>query len=276
MEDDALVVAPVLDSAEYTVSNTVWEALTEEINSVVTRIEAGEELVPEGVSRVRQLKNQVDSYLSAFNKAMKTAQANYKELLANQLQQLGYGKIDAYIQMQRKKQTDEQNQRLLTKQTTFNNLVEQALDKTVFVKNTVLARELLPALVHRFPKLNSASKNNDVSNWGPYQSVIETTMNMLDTFFADPVFEGAMRLPITSATYQQLLSYVRDGNLEHLRIMRDIFAKDAHYLEMAKMKAEITTKEIGLDKIESVLLSDSTTDEKITMINKVISIVNNL
>ena len=129
---DALVVAPVLDASEYTVSGAVWEALTDEINVVVSRIEAGEELVPEDVARVRQLKNQVDSYLSAFNKAMRTAQANYKELLANQLQQLGYNKIDDYIQMQRKKQTDEQNQRLLTKQTTFNNLVAEALENTKY------------------------------------------------------------------------------------------------------------------------------------------------
>ena len=273
---DALVVAPVLDASEYTVSGAVWEALTDEINVVVSRIEAGEELVPEDVARVRQLKNQVDSYLSAFNKAMRTAQANYKELLANQLQQLGYNKIDDYIQMQRKKQTDEQNQRLLTKQTTFNNLVAEALENTVHVKNTALARELLPALMHRFPNLNSASKNKDVTNWGPYQSVVETTMNMLDTFFADESFVGATGLPITSATYQQLLSYVRDGNLEHLKIMRDVFAKDAHFIEMTQLKAEITTKEIGLTKVETLLSSNLTTDEKVAEINKVMSIINSL
>ena len=274
--EESLVVAPVLDASEYTVSNTVWEALTEEINAVVTRIDAGEELVPEDVSRVRQLKNQVDSYLSAFNKAMRTAQTNYKELLANQLQQLGYDKIDSYIQMKRAKQTEEQNQRLLTKQTAFNELVSVALTSTTHVKDTALATELLPALMHRFPKLNSASKNAEVVNWGPYQSVIETTMKMLDCFFADKSFEGATRLPITSATYQQLLSYVRDGNLEHLKIMRDVFAKDTHYLEMVTLRDEITTKDIGLSKIESLLLSDLSIDDKVANINKIMSIVNNL
>lgn len=271
-----MIMAPTLDASEYTVSNAVWEALTEEINLVAARIDAGEELVPEDVSRVRQLKNQVDSYVSAFNKAMRNAQANYKELIVTQLQELGYGKIDNYIQMQRKKQTDEQNKRLLDKQTTFNNLVSEALAKSVHVKDTALAGELLPALVHRFPKLNSASKNSSVTNWGPYQSVIETTMKMLDTFFADPIFEGATKLPIMSATYQQLLSYVRDGNLEHLTVMRDVFTKDAHYLEMIALKAEITTKEIGLTKVEEVIASDLSTDEKINNINKIMSIVNSL
>ena len=178
---NGLIVAPVPNSADYTVSAEVWSALAAEINAVSKRIDDGEELTPEDVVNVRGLKKQVESYLTLFNKAMRDAQADYKGLVARQLEQLGYGKIESYIQEQRKKQTDEQNERLAEKQQKLRELVSEKLEGTKVLKSTSLAGELLPAFVHRFPNVNSSAKTKEITNWEPYGAVIRMSMVMLDS-----------------------------------------------------------------------------------------------
>lgn len=272
--DTIQIPAPVPNGKDYTVSSEIWEALKEEINLVVNRIDAGEQLSPEDVTNVRSLKKQVEDYLTTFNKAMRDAQAKYKELVHQQLTDLGYDKIETYIVTQRKKQQTEQNTRLVQKQTKLRALVETQLADTVYVKQTVLANELLPAFTSRFPNVNSSAKTKEISNWGPYEAVVKTTLNMLDVFFGDDVFKGAVTLPITSATMQQLLKYVRDGQLDHLTIMREIFAKDGEYLAQQKLREEITSNEIALDKINTILAeSETSTDEKLTAISQIIRII---
>lgn len=275
-EKQPLVIAPVPNAAEYTASVEIWDALTTEINHVVSRIDAGEELTPEDVIQVRELKKQVESYLTMFNKAMRDAQSTYKNLLAKQLETLGYEKIDNYIQIQRQKQTMEQNTRLANKQAMLQQIVSNALNATTLLKTTVLAGELLPAFVSRFPKVNSSAKDKEITNWGPYEAIIQTTVNMLEVFFKDPIFTGAVTLPVTSATMQQLLKYVRDGNLEHLSVMRDIFAKDGEYLIVQKLKTEITTKDMALTKITKVMSEGISTDDKLREIARIIRIAETL
>lgn len=272
--DTIQIPAPVPNGKDYTVSSEIWEALKDEINVVVNRIDAGEQLSPEDVTNVRSLKKQVEDYLTTFNKAMRDAQAKYKELVHQQLTDLGYDKIETYIVTQRKKQQTEQNTRLVQKRIKLRALVETQLADTVYVKQTVLANELLPAFTSRFPNVNSSAKTKEISNWGPYEAVVKTTLNMLDVFFGDDVFKGAVTLPITSATMQQLLKYVRDGQLDHLTIMREIFAKDGEYLAQQKLREEITSNEIALDKINTILAeSETSTDEKLTAISQIIRII---
>lgn len=267
-----LVVAPVPDAAEHTVSAEIWTALTNEINYVAKRIDDGEELTPEDVKKVRSLKNQVEQYLTTFNKAMWDAQTNYKSLIAKRLEILGYGKIENYIQIQKKKQTDEQNKRLVSKQTYLRQMLDVYIAETTYVKDTVLAGNLFPAFTQRFPNVNSSAKDKEIKNWGPYEAVVKTTLHILDTFFNDPIFKGSSLLPVTSATMQQLLKYVREGNLEYLSVMREIFAKDAEYLKTLELRNTIRTKEAAVQKILEIASSEATPDEKLDDIRRIINI----
>lgn len=267
-----LVVAPVPDAAEHTVSAEIWTALTNEINYVAKRIDDGEELTPEDVKKVRSLKNQVEQYLTTFNKAMRDAQTNYKSLIAKRLEILGYGKIENYIQIQKKKQTDEQNKRLVSKQTYLRQMLDVYIAETTYVKDTVLAGNLFPAFTQRFPNVNSSAKDKEIKNWGPYEAVVKTTLHILDTFFNDPIFKGSSLLPVTSATMQQLLKYVREGNLEYLSVMREIFAKDAEYLKTLELRNTIRTKEAAVQKILEIASSEATPDEKLDDIRRIINI----
>lgn len=278
MEDvkSALVPAPVPDASEFTVSSQVWDALTQEVNAVVSRIDAGEELVPEDVTEVRSLVKQVESYLAMFNRAMRDAQATYKQLVANQLESLGYGRIENYIREQREKQTREQNDRIAKKQARLQEIMSNALAATHVVKDTALSENLLPAFSHRFPNINSAAKAKDVKKWEPYIAVVTSTLQMLDAFFMDPKYAEAKELPVTSSTMQRLLCYVRDGEMTHLAQMKNAYAQDEKTRNVLRMQRQITSRADGFCEIRNVLDSEMAENEKMDAIACVIDIMRRL
>ena len=274
--ESLIIAAPVPNPKEYTVSAEIWMALKEEINSVAARIDAGEELTPEDVVNVKALRKQVGQYLTTFNKAMRGAQEDYKNLLTKQLADIGYPKIENYILQQREKQTAEQNARIAEKQNQLAEILAAKLAETKILKDTALATELLPAFVHRFPNINSAAKTKEIANWGPYEAVIKTTLNILDVFFGDPIFTGAVLLPVTSATMQQLLTYVREGDVKQLSDMRNVFQRDAEYLKILALKKELRTKADALEKITDIVKQEQSDDQKIIEIARIIRIAETL
>lgn len=276
-ENNSLVImAPVPDAEEYTASVDLWTALTTEIDSIVARIDRGEELSPDDVTNVRSLKKQVEAYLTTFNKAMREAQSKYKDLVAKQLESLGYSKIEAYIQNKRAIQQKEIDGRLAVKQKTLQELVEKAVASTTAVKETVLKDALFQAFTARFPIVGSGAKGKDISNWGPYEALIQTTLKLIDVFLADSAFPDAKTLPISSATMTELLAYVRDGNLERMRGMRAVYAKDARLIMMIKLRAVITSKEAALHMIEQITASAQSVEEKLNHIGDVLDIAKSL
>ena len=135
---------------------------------------------------------------------------------------------------------------------------------------------MLPAFAHWFPNVNSSAKDKNILNWEPYEATIKTVLNMLDVFFADPIFPGAVNLPITSATMQQLLAYVLDGDLERLKVMRQIYDQDRPILEEQKLRLQITDKEIALAQIAAIIEQEGSTEEKLCAIGKIIRIAEQL
>lgn len=264
---------PALNVDEYEVSDDLWTSLTNEINTVVTRIDNGDELTPEDVKNVRSLKKQVDEYLTSFNKAMRSAQETYKQKIAQQLGTLGYSRIETYINEQKTRESAVQNERVSAKMNKFVEIVNEVLADTTYVKDTVLAPEMVTLLYSRFPILKSAAKTSTVSDWGPYKTLVTTNLTMLDTFFGDEAFKGATQLPISSATIQQLMKYLRGGDINDLKEMRTIFAKDAPYFEALKLRQAVTSKQVALDMIAQIVSESSdSADVKLANISRLISV----
>lgn len=260
-----------VDPQEYTVSAQVWKALTEEINKVSKRIDAGEVLTNEDVKNVRALKKQVDNYMTTFNKAMRSAQDSYKQIVLQQLKDIGYDRIETYIQTQHSKQVQQQNQRMNSKMTQIRMIIEEAVKQTTYLKDTVLAPELLPAFVSRFPEINSGAKNKEVSNWMPYQAVITSVVRILDAFFNQ--YPRTLHLPLISVTMRRLLQYAKDGNLDHIQDMPSAIAEDEPLIHQWELRQEITDEGIALTKIHAILEQEGMTSrEKLQQIGMIIQI----
>lgn len=267
----SLVRASVPNPEEYTVSTEIWEALTTEINTVVGRIDAGEVLTNEDVKKVRSLKKQVDTYLTTFNKAMRSAQDSYKQVIAKQLDDLGYNKIEVYIQKQHAAQVQEQNQRMSAKMGKLKEIIDAKIEGTAKLKETTLASELLPAFTSRFPEINSGAKNKEVSNWAPYEAVITSVVRILDAFFCQ--YPKTCQLPLMSATMRNLLQYVKDGNIEHISDMPSAIKADEHLIRQWELRQEITDEGVALNKIHDILEQEElSAREKLNRIGTIIQI----
>ena len=246
------LAVPVIAPEDYSPSAELWFQLEEEIKKVSARIEAGEEMVPEDVARVRSLKTQVEAYVTAFNKATRNAQNAYKQLIAGRLADLGFPEIEAFIAKKREEQTLAQNQRISGKMDTLKNLVEGLLARTEKLKETPLAGELLPAFTARFPKIQSGAKNAEIKDWTPYVKIVSHTLTVLEAFFLDPLYKDAVLLPLHSATMRELLAYVRDGDSARItRILND-YEADAPLLHIEKLKRELKSWEDALTRVARI------------------------
>lgn len=247
------MLAPVPAAADYSVSAELWQRLEAEIVAVSGRIEAGDELVPEDVANVRKLKSQVEGYVTSFNKAMGDAQAQYKSMVARRLTELGYDNIEQFILKKRQEQTKECNSRETAKMNILKGLSDGLLARTHRLKDTSIAKELLPAFVARFPNVQSGAKNKDIKDWKPYFNIMTHTVTLMDAFFCDPKYEDAVILPIYSGTMRELLAYAKDGNNEHLTKAVAKYQEDQSYIKTEKLKQSVKTKEDAVEHIRQIL-----------------------
>lgn len=256
------LLAPVPSATDYSISAEIWERLETEIKAVSKRIEAGENLVPEDVANVQRLKKQVDSYVSRFNKAIRDASAAYRTLVDRKFAEIGFGTVDSFVMKKRQEQTAEQNKRIAYKMGMLKNISEQLIARTAVLKNMPVAKELLPAFVARFPKVQSGAKSNDINDWRPYFNIMAHAVSLIDTFFSDPRHEDAVLLPLYSSTIKELLAYVRDGNPDHLEDFEARYAEDEQLIRLEKMSRRLQTKEDGINEIAAILKSIEEMDSK--------------
>ena len=247
------LLAPVPAASDYSVSAELWGRLEDEITVVSNRIKAGDNLVPEDVVNVRKLKSQVENYVTDFNKALRTAQSQYRTLVDRRLAELGYNEIEQFVATKRQEQTDTQNKRIAYKMGTLQTISDGLLERTVKLKDTLLAKELLPAFTARFPKVQSGAKNNDILDWKPYFTIMAHVVKVMDAFFCDPKYDDAVLLPIYSETLRELLAYARDGSEEHLANVKLRYQEDQSLIRNEKLKQQLRTKSDGVNHIRQVI-----------------------
>lgn len=266
-------IVPNINPTDHVVEMEVWQALEAEIKHVSNRIELGEDLQPEDVKNVQSLRKQVDDYVTSFNRSMRATQAEYKEAIAEKLDGLGYTVIENYVTEQRTKQKDIQNKRSTDKLNKLTEIINELVGETDVIKDTALASELLPAFYDRFPIIKSGAQSKNIQDWEPYKQVIKANLTMVDTFLQDEKYLIARRLPINSKTMQQLLQYIRSGDIERLATMEDIFKSDRAILEDMLLRNNIKTHQDAIAMIKELTQRDECdTTETLVNISKVVAI----
>lgn len=253
MTDVSELKAPVPAAEDYSVSTDLWQQLEKEIKKVSDRIDAGDDLQPEDVINVRELKKQVDNYVTSFNKAIASAQSEYKKMVSKRLSELGFGAIEQFVAKKRQEQTDIQNGRIAYKMGMLKEICSGLLKETKKLKDTVMAKELLPAFTARFPIVQSGAKSNDITDWVPYFSIMSRVITIMDTFFCDPKYEDAVLLPLHAGTIREFLAYARDGKEEHIVNIPTKFEEDYRLIHEEKLKANVRSKTDGMERIKQIL-----------------------
>lgn len=266
-------IVPDINLNDHAISNEVWESFQAEIMSVTTQINSGVELEPEDVKRVQSLKREVDEYITSFSREMRATQASYKNAILARLNTIGYDTVETYIAKKRAEQTAEQNLRAAEKLQALTLIVNTIVAELPVLRDTVLAPELVPAFLSRFPKIKSSAKSNDITDWDVYGLVIKTNLELVEKFLNAEHFIDVRRLPIGSQVIQQILRYIRTGQDDLFRNMKELLVADQYILDDLNLRAMITNREHALTFIKEYSQNsvDSTT-ETLQNISKLVAL----
>lgn len=267
-------LVPQLDSKQYEVVDDVWAKLTSEIQRIRALISAGSELKPEDFNTVKALSKQIRDYGENYRKAISTQSTQYKSKLDEELERLGYGEIETYLNGKRAEQRTKVSTRLNAKLTKFNTMVASELAKTTYLKSSVLASYVANNLAKRFPKLNSGAESREISNWSPIESVIRMSITAVDKILIDyPVITN---LPAQSKTIRTLAEYLETGSAPLIADMRGLLKEDTPLLQQLALKARVKTNADTVSEIQGIITSEVTDEIKIQRVKLLLSVYDTL
>ena len=246
-----LPVVPVLNKSEYEVSNATWTALHDEIVRLTTLINAGTELEPADVNEVKALAKQVRNYGVSYRRAITTSATNYKNLLDQELNRLGYDVIERYIETKRTEQQMATSQRLSAKIMHFNGLVQTELSRTTVLKNSSIANNVGNDLLTRFPKVNSGAASKEINNWEPIKSVIRMSIMRADQVMAQyPILQ---QMPAAAKAMRSISEYLATGDVHKTENINDDLKADLPLLQRIALKPRVATDESTVQEIQNIL-----------------------
>ena len=264
---------PALDSSQYMADREVWNELTNETQRLGKLIDSegdGNELSPDEFKKVKELASNVREYVKKYRKSV-TKQANvYKNRVEEELNAIGYDKIDNFMTERRAQHQKELSDRLSEQLGNFNQLVAAELSKTDYLKSSVLASQVSGILLKRFPKVNSGAKNNEVKKWKPIESVIHMSITSVDDVMkTQPIIA---QLPPHSKTLRGLAVYLEAGNENQLTQVAEWLEEDKPLIQRLALKSRVETTEATLSEMEQVLMSNVDAETKLNRVRMLLSV----
>lgn len=263
---------PKINTTQYEVSDNTWHELSTEIQRVTALINDGAELEPNDVKNVRSLASAVRDYGVSYRQSISKAATNYKSLLDKELDRLGYGVIEKYVDDKRKEQNNAINDRLNAKLAKFNDIVTSEVDKTQYLKTSPIANYVANNLASRFPKLNSGAVSKEIAKWAPIESVIHMSVTAADKVFIDnPVLN---QLPATSQSLRAVSQYLETGDVHAIDNIHDLLVADKPLLQRMVIQKTVKTSDDTIEQINNVMASNVDSDTKLEQIKMLIDIHN--
>lgn len=199
---------------DYLVDDSIWTKLTNETARLNNILDETGKLTPDDVKTARKLAKTVTDYGILYRRAVTKRAKEYKELLNTRLQEIGYDKIESYVDMQKALVRKAQNDRLTTKLDQFNKLVEKNLEKYPLIKQSSFSYLVANNIGHRFPDVNSAAKNREIKDWNIINTIISKSLSDVNNVLSEkPIL---IKLPASSNTINLLLMYLKTGNVDYL------------------------------------------------------------
>ena len=263
---------PKIDNETYEVTTGIWETLEAEITKITTLIDSGDELQPDDVKNVQALAKQVREYGVGYRKAITSEATNYKNILDTKLEELGYGKVEAYVAEKRTIQNNAINKRLNDKLTKFNSIVNTKLASTTCLKTSSIQSYVVNNLASRFPKLNSGAESKEITNWKPLEAVISSTIDKVEAIMVEnPIIAS---LPAHSQTMRTLSDYLTTGNEDSVTDIKAIIMMDKGLIQEVALKPRVATPDLTVAEIEGIINSDTTSEVKLARIAIVLAVHN--
>lgn len=242
---------PNIQKSKYEVSDIIWNDLVSEITRINGLVQNNIELQPNDVKKVQALAKQVREYGILYRREISTQAAAYKSLLDQELSNLGYDKIEAYIAAKHTAQQEAINERLTEKLAKFNSIVNDAVAKTQYLKDSSIKQFISNSLISRFPKVNSGALSKEITTWAPIVSVINSIVTEADKVFIEyPVLK---QLPATSQSLRAITKLLETGDSKVVANMKDIMRLDIDIIQQLALYPRVATEQMTVNEITNII-----------------------
>lgn len=250
----------------YQIAASTWDAISNEVRRLKTSIDNDVELTPEDVKEVRRLVKLVTNASTEYNKALTASYKNYKAMLSQKLNEIGYDVIDAYIVKKRNEQQSIVSERLTAKVDKFTRIIHEALEQTQKLKRASFAQAIPSQMLVLFPKVNSGAITNDIADWTPISFMVKQVIDHAETKMNDLI----LSLPSTSNVANTFGQYFRSADRGLLVDMIAVIKQDEEWLMNKHIAAQLNSEQDVLSMIEQ--LAHEKSDQSLAQIRKLLTI----
>lgn len=222
----------------YQIEPSVWLSIETEVGKLLPRIQRNEDLTPDDVKEVRRLVSTVDAAAKNYNTELTAAYKNYKKILSDKLEAIGYGVINNYIVAKRKEQQDLIALRMNDKIDKFTEIVKLAIDSTTLLKRSNMVHPITSQMMSMFPKINSGAANKDISDWAPIQHVVTELVQYAEAHMN----ELYATLPATSNVALVFGQFFTTGDRSLLNELPNVVKQDQDWLMNKHIASQLTTE----------------------------------
>lgn len=188
-------------------SDNDWQKLAREILYLNQRL-LSNALTEDDAKALTKINNTIKATQKEYNASLKKTVNQYKEILTNALNAIGYQNIFDFIEEKNTKQRAVQAERVAHNRQMLHEAVDTALEKAPHIKHDTFKNSLETLFLQAFPDVNSKAKNKLIEGQKlvALQAVVTQTISLLDdTFEKYPVIN---QLPSFSETIRQLSTLV--------------------------------------------------------------------
>ena len=250
----------------YQIAASTWDAISNEVRRLKMSIDNDVELTPEDVKEVRRLVKLVTNASTEYNKALTASYKNYKAMLSQKLNEIGYDVIDAYIVKKRNEQQSIVSERLTAKVDKFTRIVHEALEQTQKLKRASFAQAIPSQMLVLFPKVNSGAITNDIADWTPISFMVKQVIDHAETKMNDLI----LSLPSTSNVANTFGQYFRSADRGLLVDMIAVIKQDEEWLMNKHIATQLNSEQDVLSMIEQ--LAHEKSDQSLAQIRKLLTI----
>ena len=253
----------------YALTESTWEATKAEIHRIKELIESNKELDPSDVKEVTSLAKKVNDLGENYKKAINKTATDYKNYLAKLLTDEGYDVITAFIDEKKRLQKLEVSNRINEKATQYREIVNSELTSHPLVASTPLKDVVYNAFLTRFPNINSGDKTKVIKDWNAVRMVIKSHLDNVEKALTD--YPVICQLPVGSHSMMALTEYLKTSAEYGIHNLNVILQQDRSLIEQLVLRQKVSSADDAITLIDQVIHSESTSEEKLSQIQQVIT-----
>lgn len=251
----------------------VWSQLESELEKVLVKLKA-DELTPEDVKTIRQLKTAIDKHVKQFNSEITKRSKEYKDYIQQKLNELGFNEVEEYVKLKQEEQKREQNNRIERKRQQFANVIESLKEVAPTLFQTSLSHSIFNTTIQLFKDIMSGSKSKETLDFESIKTVLTHLVTPIEQLLNhEKLKDYVTELPLSSSIMQLIQHTLSTGDIDVLRKgIEKAYESDKKWFEDYKLKHIITDDKIALDYIQRMLTLDMSNEEKLNQIERILHI----